>query len=299
MQALLDADVEVVAVYTQPDRAAGRGLKITQSPVKQLALAANIPVEQPASLKDEGEHFKLTRYKADIMIVVAYGLILPSAVLKIPRYGCLNVHASLLPRWRGASPIQHAIKAGDAETGITYMLMDAGMDTGPILKQVPVLLKPSWNSNQLHDCLAQLGAKYLVDVIHEWVTDDIKPQAQESEYVTYAPKINKEDANLNWKDSAKRLQHTINAFNPWPVAFSYLDGNRIRIYEVAVMASEAVMEPGTIINVRDNAIDVACGHHILSLLKCQLAGGKVMPMGEILKSKRDWFAIGKQFQDHL
>lgn len=295
LQALIDSPLNVVAVYTQPDRNAGRGLKVKMSPVKALALSAGIPVEQPNTLKADSELFKLKSYRPHIIIVVAYGLILPLSVLKVPSYGCLNVHASLLPRWRGASPIQHAILSGDAESGISYMLMNAGLDTGPIIAQRSLLIKPSWTSRHLHDALAALGAKYLVDTVYSWVNNELIVEEQEEETATKAPKIKKEDGNIDWRQSAKEIQHRVNAFNPWPIAYSYLNGELVRVYAVSVMASDAVAEPGTILNVNKSSIDVACGHQILCLTECQLAGGKVLPVAEILKSKSEWFKPGNQF----
>jgi methionyl-tRNA formyltransferase len=295
LQALLSSSHEVVAVYTQPDRKAGRGLRLQASPVKQLALQANVPVEQPVTLAEAQTQMRLEAYQADVMIVVAYGLILPSAVLSLPRLGCLNVHGSLLPRWRGATPMQQAILAGDAETGISFMLMDAGLDTGPVLRQQVVSLDPTWNTAQLHDVLAMLGAEHLLEVIQDWSDATIQAQAQRQDEVTYAPKIKKQDAEVDWSGSASVLQRLVNAYNPWPIAYSSINGQRIRIYTAKATENTTAEVAGTIVALHQDAIEVACGQNTLRLLAVQFAGGKVLPVAEILHAKRDLFTIGGQF----
>jgi len=218
LQVLLDSGHEVVAVYTQPDRPAGRGRKLKASPVKELAQAAGIPVEQPASLKPVDEQQRLAEYRPDLMVVVAYGLLLPPAVLDIPTRGCVNVHASLLPRWRGAAPIQRSILAGDTETGVTLMQMEAGLDTGPMIASVRCPIGEQDNAQMLHDRLSQLGAQLLAEQLDAILAGNLNPQVQDEALVTYAEKLSKDEAAIDWTRPARRILRQVNAFNPWPVA---------------------------------------------------------------------------------
>ena len=221
LSALIESEHDVVAVYTQPDRPAGRGRKLRASPVKELALKHDIPVLQPEKLKDAETHDVLRSFNADVMIVAAYGLILPQAVLDIPRLGCLNIHASLLPRWRGAAPIQRAIAAGDKESGITIMQMDAGLDTGDILLLSHCPINDNDNGGDLHDRLAEMGASSILEALKDIESGNTKPIKQDDALATYAHKLDKKEAIINWKDSAENIERLIRAFNPWPVAFTY------------------------------------------------------------------------------
>lgn len=288
LQALLSSQHTIKAVYTQPDRPAGRGRKLTASPVKELALQHQLPVFQPESLRVESEQQKLANLQADLMIVVAYGLILPPAVLTAPRLGCINVHASLLPRWRGAAPIQRAILAGDAVTGVTIMQMDAGLDTGAMLYKVECPIEASDTSERLHDRLAELGAKALLHTLDHLAT--IQPEAQEDALATYAHKIKKEEAELDWNLPAAALVLKVRAYNPWPVAFS----NGVRVWEaMAVEQDTKHIPPGTIVQASIQGIDVATGQGILRLLKLQLPGGKVLSAADILNARKNEFGVGQ------
>lgn len=294
LSALIDAGYEVKAVYTQPDRPAGRGRHITFSPVKTLAIEKNIPVYQPQSLRDENEQKILTSLQADIMIVVAYGLLLPLAVLQAPRYGCINVHASLLPRFRGAAPIQRAILAGDDKTGVTIMQMDKGLDTGDMLYKVDCPIYSDDTSGTLHDRLAGLGAEALLKTLEQ--LDSLIPEKQNNELATYAHKILKEEARLDWNKSAAELHRKIRAFDPWPIADSTCDEIIFRIWQAEIIAENTQAEPGEILQLSKQGIDVATGDGILRLLKIQLPGGKPLPVSDILNARSKLFSIGKKLK---
>lgn len=295
LQALINSEHEIVAVYTKPDQPAGRGQKLTMSPVKQLALKHHLTVRQPLTLRDAKEQALLGGLNADLMIVIAYGLLLPPAVLAAPRLGCVNSHVSLLPRWRGAAPIQHAILAGDNETGITLMQMDEGLDTGPVLYQLPCPLLPADTSKTLHDRLAQLSARAILDFLPAMAKGNYTAQPQDETRACYAGKIAKEDAQINWRDSAATIERQIRAFNPWPVAYTHLDGQFIRIWQAGIIKTAIQATPGAIIHTDKNSIHVATGEHALQLLELQLAGGRCLPVSAILNSKAEWFAVGKRF----
>jgi len=238
LRACVDAPVDVVAVYTQPDRPAGRGRQLLASPVKQEALAAGIPVEQPETLKDIDARRQLRRYAADLLVVVAYGLILPRRVLALPRLGCWNVHASLLPRWRGAAPIQRAILAGDSESGVDLMQMEAGLDTGPILLERRTPIASDETGGSLHDRLAALGADVLAEGLARIAQgESLRPQPQAEAGVTYAHKIDKSEARLDWDESAIALERKVRAFNPWPIAEAVIQGERLRIWSAQALAT--------------------------------------------------------------
>lgn len=293
--ALLKSHHQVVAVYTQPDRPAGRGRQLAESPVKKLAREYDIPVYQPASLKNNNEQTQLEALNADLMVVAAYGLILPPMVLDIPKYGCINVHASLLPRWRGAAPIQHAILAGDSQTGVTIMQMDAGLDTGDMLHKVFYAIQPDDTGSALHDQLAELGAKALIETLSDLPTYQAQALAQQEDEANYAHKLTKQQADMDWQLSANQLDRQVRAFNAWPVAFSTINGARVRIWQSQPLATQSDKQPGTILEASAEGIDVACGEGVLRLQTIQLAGAKAMPVAEVLKGKGSMFSPGLQF----
>jgi len=279
---------EVVAVYTQPDRPAGRGRGLAPSPVKLEAIARGIPVFQPESLKTPEAQQQLRDLAPDLMVVVAYGLILPKAVLTIPTHGCWNVHASLLPRWRGAAPIQRAIQAGDAETGVCLMQMEAGLDTGPVLLKQHIAIGPNDTGGQLHDRLAALGEQVLSDGLG-LLRAGIKPiaQPQPEAGVTYAHKLDKAEARLDWAQDADALARTVRAFNPWPVAEAMLVGERVRIHGAIALDDNQGKAPGTLLAASRDGIDIACGHGALRLRVLQREGGKAITAADYLNARRD------------
>ncbi len=297
LQALLKSQHDVVAVYTQPDRPAGRGKKLQASPVKQLARTADIPVYQPASLRDADARAELAALEADALVVVAYGLILPPAVLALPRLGCLNVHASLLPRWRGAAPIQRAIEAGDTETGVTIMQMDAGLDTGAMLARARCDISPETTAASLHDTLAELGAPCLLEVLADLPGHLQRGERQDDSLATYAGKISKAEAGLDWQRPAAELERAVRAFNPFPVCYSNLEGQRIKIWQAQLGPDEVeqAAAPGTITRSNSQGIMVACGNGQLCLTRLQLPGGRALPVTELLKARGDLFAVGARF----
>ena len=287
---------EIVAVYTQPDRPAGRGRKLMPSPVKQIALDHNIPVEQPESLKNDPAAIeKLKSYTPDVMIVAAYGLLLPPSVLSIPTHGCLNIHASLLPRWRGAAPIQRAILAGDKETGITIMQMDVGLDTGDMLLKKPLPIATTMHAGELHDQLAALGSKAILQALDELAAGKLHAEKQDSALATYAKKLDKHEAWIDWSQSAEQIERQIRAFNPWPVAQTQIEDKVLRVRKAQVLDTSSNKIPGTIVQVSNEGIDVACGQGQLRLLDGQLAGGKALSVKDLLNGHSTLFVIGKQF----
>jgi methionyl-tRNA formyltransferase len=305
LQALIDSKHEVIAAYTQPDREAGRGRQLTASPVKELAIKHQIPVYQPLSLKDPVAQSELAELNPDLMIVVAYGLILPQAVLDIPKYGCWNIHVSLLPRWRGAAPIQRAIEAGDQETGVSIMQMDAGLDTGDILYQVTCSILPKLTSEELHDKLASLGAEALIHTLSLHKQSKLLAKPQAADGVTYAKKLSKEEAFIDWSQPAVDIARKIWAFNPWPVAQAKLNGEVVRIWMAEIPSNLPLTKGGTpsfekgglgrILHADKNGIDVACGNGILRLTKLQFPGGKVLDIKDLLNSKQAILKAGNQF----
>jgi len=279
---------EVVAVYTPPDRPAGRGRGLAPSPVKLDAIARGIPVFQPESLKSPEAQQQLRDLAPDLMVVVAYGLILPKAVLTIPTHGCWNVHASLLPRWRGAAPIQRAIQAGDTETGVCLMQMDAGLDTGPVLLKQHIAIGANDTGGQLHDRLAALGEQVLSDGLG-LLRAGIKPiaQPQPEAGVTYAHKLDKAEARLDWAQDAHALARTVRAFNPWPIAEAMLAGERVRIHGAIALDDNQGKAPGTLLAASRDGIDIACGQGALRLRVLQREGGKAITAADYLNARRD------------
>lgn len=278
LKALIESEHEVIAVYTQPDRPAGRGRKLTPSPVKQVALENNIPVYQPVNLKAEDDQQRLQNLNADLMVVVAYGLILPKVILDSPRLGCINIHASLLPRWRGAAPIQRAIFAGDKESGITIMQMDVGLDTGDMLLKKACEIKETDTGSSLHDRLSVLGADALMEALPFIVNGEISPQVQDESQANYAEKLQKAEAIIDWSKPAIDLMRQVNAFNSWPVAQTEIEiKNKIqmlRIWNAVVVNEKLSNTPGTVIRCNAEGIDVVTGEGVLRLIKVQLPGGK-------------------------
>jgi len=293
LQALIDSNHEVIAVFTQPDRPAGRGNKLTASPVKQLALANNIAVYQPDTLKKVENQQIIRDLNADIMIVVAYGLILPQAILDMPKLGCLNVHGSLLPRWRGAAPIQRACWAGDHETGITIMQMDAGLDTGDMLFKVACPIIADDTSASLYDKLAQLGPDALLKTLTLVISGKVIVEKQDGAQATYADKLSRQEAKLDWQLSAAQLERCIRAFNPWPVSYVEINGEPVKVWLANVIAQNSNKRPGTILQADKNGIQIATAEGIINLTQLQPAGKKPMSAGDILNSRQSWFSIGK------
>jgi len=284
LQSLLDSSHDVIAVYTQPDRPAGRGRKTTASPVKQLAMQYDLPVYQPHSLKTEAAQQVLVALQPDLMVVIAYGLILPPEVLAIPRLGCVNVHASLLPRWRGAAPIQRAILAGDAETGVCLMQMDAGLDTGPVLASTVSPIVAEDTGSRLHDKLAQLGAQLLSDNLSRLEQGQLEPRQQDEVLACYAGKLEKSEARIDWRAPAVEIMRRIRAFNAWPVAETRYADRQLRIWDAIVAPGEAEALPGTVQSVDKTGIEVACGAGRLRLLELQLPGARAITAGEFINA---------------
>jgi methionyl-tRNA formyltransferase len=286
LEALLRSSHRVVAVYTQPDRPAGRGQQLAASAVKQCALRHGLPVEQPATLRDAAAVERLQSWSADIMIVAAYGLLLPQSILQTPRLGCINIHASLLPRWRGAAPIQRAIAAGDAESGVTIMQMEAGLDTGPMLLTRAVPIDARETAASLHDRLATLGAEALLAALEEISQGTARPRAQPADGVTYATKLRKEEAVIDWSRSAAEIDRQIRAFDPWPVAETRLNGRQLRVWQAMPIDSRASREPGEVLTTSAAGIDVSTGDGVLRLTRVQSAGRKAMSAAVFLKAHR-------------
>ena len=323
LQAIMASKHQVVAVYTQPDRPAGRGKKLTASPVKQLALEHEIPVFQPRNFKAKEDQKNFSELDADIMVVVAYGLILPKVILNCPRLGCLNVHASLLPRWRGAAPIQRAIAAGDSTSGITIMQMDEGLDTGEMLLKKQCEIGDNETGEQLHDKLAPLGATALLECLN-LLTEEcsakadqnrLHPEKQDNNLVTYAHKLSKQEATMQWSQSAISLHNLVRAFKSWPIATSKINDVTCRIWETTVPEKELWpetgstqgqsanpqtnnLEPGTIISANKAGIDVLTGDGILRITRLQLQGKKPLNVDALLNSKKALFKPGLHFDRH-
>ncbi|MBA7844903.1 methionyl-tRNA formyltransferase [Klebsiella sp. RHBSTW-00484] len=292
LDALLSSEYEIVGVFTQPDRPAGRGKKLMPSPVKILAEANGLPVFQPSSLRPQENQQLVASLNADVMVVVAYGLILPKQVLDMPRLGCLNVHGSLLPRWRGAAPIQRALWAGDTETGVTIMQMDVGLDTGDMLYKLSCPITGEDTSGSLYDKLAVLGPQGLLETLAQLVSGTAKPEVQDETLVSYAEKLSKEEARIDWSLSAVQLERCIRAFNPWPISWLEIDEQPVKVWRASVSTDTSSAEPGTIVAVSKLGIQMATGDGILNLESLQPAGKKAMSAQDLLNSRREWFIPG-------
>ena len=295
LQGLLDSSHQVVAVYTQPDRPAGRGLKLQSNPVKTLALAHQLPVEQPKSLKDSDQISRLRDYDADVMVVAAYGLLLPHDVLSSFRLGCINIHPSLLPRWRGAAPIQRTIYAGDTISGVTIMQMDQGLDTGPILLKREYVLDPEETTLSLTNELAKLAGQTIVAALDQLASGHFTATPQMSYEATYAHKIVKEEALIDWQESALQLERQIRAFNPWPIAYTSWQGGDLRIWQARALPEQHHSSPRTILKVAREGVDIATGEGILRLLKVQLAGGKPIGIADFVNARKQVLKVGEHF----
>lgn len=292
LDALLASEHQVVGVFTQPDRPAGRGNKLTPSPVKTLAQSRDIPVFQPKSLRPAENQQLVADLEADVMVVVAYGLILPQAVLAMPRLGCINVHGSLLPRWRGAAPIQRALWAGDSETGVTIMQMDVGLDTGDMLYKLSCPITAQDTSATLYDKLAQLGPQGLLETLSQLAEGRAQPEKQDDAQANYAEKLSKEEARLDWQLSAAQLERAIRAFNPWPVSYFLIEDQPVKVWQASVLPHVA-KQPGEILAADKHGIQVATAEGVLNLQLLQPAGKKAMSAQDLLNSRREWFTSGR------
>jgi methionyl-tRNA formyltransferase len=294
LAALLSSEHEVIAVYTQPDRPAGRGKKLTASPVKNIALEHNIPVYQPENFKSDEAKQELADLNADIMVVVAYGLLLPQTVLDTPKLGCINVHGSILPRWRGAAPIQRSIWAGDAETGVTIMQMDIGLDTGDMLKIATLPIEATDTSASMYEKLADLGPEALINCLADIAAGNAIPVKQDDELANYAKKLSKEEARINWSDAAAHIERCVRAFNPWPMSHFEAAENSIKVWQSRVAEQTSAKPAGTIIQADKTGIYVATGNGVLVLEQLQVPGKKAMSVQDILNSRASWFEVGTQ-----
>ncbi len=288
LAALIEAGQDVVCVYTQPDRPAGRGRKLQQSPVKELALSHGIPVRQPESLKrDRDERQVLRELAPDLMVVVAYGLILPQSVLDTPRLGCVNVHASLLPRWRGAAPIQRAVLAGDAQTGVCIMRMEAGLDTGPVYHRLAIPIAPDETGGSLHDRLSTLGARALIEALPGILDGTSRPEPQDDSHAIYAHKLDKAEAAIDWGEPAAAIERRVRAFDPWPVASTRLDGEVLRIWSAKAEDTNATgVSPGEVLATGRAGIEVATGSGRLRITRLQPPGKRPMDAQDFLNARR-------------
>ncbi|MFZ0486460.1 MAG: methionyl-tRNA formyltransferase [Arenicellales bacterium] len=292
LKALVAARHDVEAVVTQPDRPAGRGRRTISGPVKDCALALGLDVRQPAGLKDPSLLADIRVLQPQVIVVVAYGLLLPRALLELPDHGCINVHASLLPRWRGAAPIQRAVEAGDPETGVTIMRMEAGLDTGPMLARRVIPITSRDTGGTLHDRLAALGAELLVETLGRLDTGSVQAVPQDDRLATYAPKITTEDARLDWHRSAARIERQVRAMNPWPVVRTHHRDHQVRVWEAVVVSGSGGV-PGEIIRLGRDGVDVACGDGVLRLTGLQREGGKPLSAFEFLNGYR--LEVGEKF----
>lgn len=296
LKALLNSSHQLLAVYTQPDRPAGRGQQLTASPVKQLAQQHQLPVLQPANFKDPATQQQLAELNADVMVVVAYGLLLPQAVLDTPRLGCINVHGSLLPRWRGAAPIQRAIWAGDHQTGITIMQMDKGLDTGAMLSKVTCAITAADTSASLYQKLAELGPDALVQALNDLPALQAQAEVQDERQACYAAKLSKEEAELDFQKTAAQLEREIRAFNPWPVSVLAHGAHRIKVLAAQVEPAIEQATPGQILALNRQGLKIATAEHVLVITKLQPAGKKPMAIADFINGRADWFQPGSLIQ---
>jgi len=296
LKLLIDTEHCLVGVYTQPDRPAGRGKKLQASPVKQLAVENDIQVYQPLNFRQQEDRDQLAKLNADLMIVVAYGIILPQTVLDTPKHGCINVHASLLPRWRGAAPIHRAIEAGDEKTGVTIMQMNAGLDTGDMLVKAQCDIQPDDTTASLHDRLIDCGKPALLETLEQISLNRLNPEPQDDLAANYAHKIEKAEAMIDWDMEAKILDRKIRAFYPFPVAFSYLEKQRIKIHRASIIETQSSGEPGKITKIADDGIYVQTARGTLRIEQIQLPGKKAMSCADILRGHSDRFLVGQQFE---
>ncbi|MDN2482406.1 methionyl-tRNA formyltransferase [Vibrio agarivorans] len=294
LAALLSSEHEVIAVYTQPDRPAGRGKKLTASPVKTIALEHEIAVYQPENFKSDEAKQALADLNADIMVVVAYGLLLPQAVLDTPKLGCINVHGSILPRWRGAAPIQRSIWAGDSETGVTIMQMDIGLDTGDMLKIATLPIEPTDTSASMYEKLADLGPDALIDCLADIAAGTATAEKQDDALANYAKKLSKDEARIDWNDEAEHIERCVRAFNPWPMSHFSAADNSIKVWQSRVADTASDKPAGTIVQADKTGIYVATGKGILVLEQLQVPGKKAMSVQDILNSRASWFEVGSQ-----
>ncbi|WP_163936281.1 methionyl-tRNA formyltransferase [Paraferrimonas sp. SM1919] len=291
LQALLNSEHNVVAVYSQPDRPAGRGKKLQASAVKALALKHELPIYQPTSLRSADAQAELAALNADVMVVVAYGLILPIEVLETPKLGCLNVHGSILPKWRGAAPIQRSIWAGDQETGVTIMQMDVGLDTGDMLLIEKCAIEDTDTSASLYTKLAAIGPKALIDCLAKLEAGKLTPEKQDDNLANYAEKLSKEEAKLDWSKDAKALNREVRAFNPWPISHFALEGNSIKVHQaVAIDCQQG--QVGEIISADKSGLVVRCGEGALRIESLQLPGKRRLDAGDVINARKDWFTPG-------
>ncbi|PQJ57991.1 methionyl-tRNA formyltransferase [Vibrio chagasii] len=294
LAALLSSEHEVIAVYTNPDRPAGRGKKLSAPPVKQLALEHEIPVYQPENFKSDEAKQELAALNADIMVVVAYGMLLPQVVLDTPRLGCINVHGSILPRWRGAAPIQRSIWAGDKETGVTIMQMDIGLDTGNMLSIATLPIEATDTSASMYEKLAGLGPDALVECLADIASGKAVAEKQDDELANYAKKLSKEEARINWSDDAAHIERCVRAFNPWPMSHFEAAENSIKVWQSRVAEQTSDKPAGTILQADKTGIYVATGQGVLVLEQLQVPGKKAMSVQDILNSRASWFEVGTQ-----
>lgn len=294
LAALLSSEHEIIGVYTQPDRPAGRGKKLTASPVKNIALENDIPVFQPENFKSDEAKQQLADLNADLMIVVAYGLLLPQLVLDTPRLGCINVHGSILPRWRGAAPIQRSIWAGDAQTGVTIMQMDIGLDTGDMLKIATLPIEATDTSASMYNKLADLGPQALIDCVADIAAGTAVATKQNDAQANYAKKLSKEEAKIDWTQDAVFIERCVRAFNSWPMSHFSVAENTIKVWQTRVESTSCDKAPGTIIQADKTGIYVATGQDVLVLEQLQVPGKKAMSVQDILNSRASWFEVGSQ-----
>ncbi len=289
--ALINSHHEVIGVYTQPDRPAGRGKKLTASPVKELAIEHNIPVFQPENFKTDEAKQQLAEQNADLMVVVAYGLLLPQVILDTPKLGCINVHGSILPRWRGAAPIQRSIWAGDAKTGVTIMQMDIGLDTGDMLKIATLPIEPTDTSASMYDKLAELGPVALIDCLSDISSGTFSAEKQDDSLANYAKKLSKEEAKIDWSMDAVAIERCVRAFNPWPMSHFAIEDKVIKVWQSRVESYAGDAAPGTIIQADKTGIYVATGSNAIVFEQLQVPGKKAMSVQDILNSRKEWFEV--------